>query len=632
MLKKTKLRHSEYYDMQKVYDVLYARSQNGNNFYKLIELIGSKDNIRLAYRNIKTNKGSKTAGVDGLTIADIRQLTDLEVIKQVQKRLKNYQPSAVRRVYIPKEGSDKKRPLGIPTIWDRLVQQCILQVLEPICEAKFHNHNYGFRPNRSTHHAFSRMVSLINLGRQHYCVDIDIKGFFDNVQHGKLLKQMWTLGIRDKALLSVVSKLLKAEIVGEGIPTKGTPQGGILSPLLSNIVLNELDWWVSNQWETYQPHRYTKRTAKAFHQVARTSTNLKGGFIVRYADDFKIMCRTYEEAKRFYYATVDFLNKRLGLEVNTEKSKVVNLKKNSSNFLGFRIKVVQQKKARYGYVARTSISHKALKRIQTTLKTRVKEIQHNPTSEMVHRFNITLLGIQNYYQYATIIYLDLIKVHYALHKSIRVRLKRNSKVINFSQTPPNFKKRAKGVKANTKIYVVQSTPLYPTTCIHHRNPRNFSQDICNYTENGRNKVHTVLKTIPKDVLQQVRRTYSKNRSIEYNDNRISRYLAQAGKCFVLNEIIALDCVHCHHIKPLKIGGNDNYENLVIIDETVHKLVHLKNSIKVMQVLKKLCLNAQQLIKLNYLRMSAGNEPIKLTNSYSIGNDGTPYARKRARTV
>ena len=317
MPKKPKLRYNEYYNMQGVFDSLYAASKNGNNFYKLIEIIGSEENIRLAFRNLKTNSGSKTAGTDGKTIDDIRNLADHDVILTVRKMLDDYKPSSVRRVFIPKPGSDKKRPLGIPCIWDRLVQQCILQVLEPICEPKFHNHSYGFRPNRDAHHAVSRAVSMINMYRHYYCVDVDIKGFFDNVDHGKLLKQIWTLGIRDKRLICIISKILKSEIEGEGIPSKGTPQGGLISPLLSLIVLNELDWWVSNQWETYRPHR---SVTKGWLGYAHKYTKLKDGYIVRYADDFKIMCRTYDEAQRWYHATVDFLESRLRLEVSPEKS------------------------------------------------------------------------------------------------------------------------------------------------------------------------------------------------------------------------------------------------------------------------------------------------------------------------
>ena len=121
MLKKTKLRYNEYYDMQRVFDSLYAASKNGNNFYKLLEIIGSEENIRLAYRNLKTNSGSNTAGTDGKTIDDIKNLTDKKVIATVREMLDDYKPSSVRRVFIPKPGSDAKRPLGIPCIWDRLV-------------------------------------------------------------------------------------------------------------------------------------------------------------------------------------------------------------------------------------------------------------------------------------------------------------------------------------------------------------------------------------------------------------------------------------------------------------------------------------------------------------------------------
>lgn len=155
-LKKSKLRHAEYYDFQKIQDKLYAESMDGKMFTKLVEIITLPENIKLAYRNIKKNKGSKTAGTDGKTIQHLEKLSEEKLVVLVQRKFSWYVPQSVRRVEIPKDNG-KTRPLGIPTIMDRLVQQCVLQVLEPICEAKFHDHSYGFRPNRSQQHAISQV-------------------------------------------------------------------------------------------------------------------------------------------------------------------------------------------------------------------------------------------------------------------------------------------------------------------------------------------------------------------------------------------------------------------------------------------------------------------------------------------
>ena len=148
-------------------DGLYAKSARGKCFTALMELVTADDNILLAYRNISKNKGSKTAGTDGKTIRDLSKFTSTALIHYVKRRLEKYQPQPVRRVEIPKGDTGKTRPLGIPTIADRLIQQCFLQILEPICEAKFHERSNGFRPNRSAEHALAQCYAMIQKRELH---------------------------------------------------------------------------------------------------------------------------------------------------------------------------------------------------------------------------------------------------------------------------------------------------------------------------------------------------------------------------------------------------------------------------------------------------------------------------------
>ena len=606
MLKKDKLRYNEYYDMQHIYDELYAQSKNGNNFYKLLEIVGSEQNICLAYRNLKTNSGSKTAGTDGLTIDDIKHLCDEDIIMKVRSSLDNYQPKSVRRVFIPKSGSDKRRPLGIPCIWDRLVQQCILQVLEPICEPKFHNHSYGFRANRSAHHALGRVTSLINISKYHYCVDVDIKGFFDNVNHGKLLKQIWTLGIRDKRLICIISKMLKAEIDGEGVPEKGTPQGGLLSPLLSLIVLNELDWWVSSQWETFQPKH---RNKNGWFQYAKKHTRLKSGFIVRYADDFKIMCSTYEEAQRFYHSTVDFLNKRLKLEISPEKSKVVNLKKNSSDFLGFKIKVIPKGKTKHGYVAKTDMNQKALKKAKTNLKLKVTDIVRHTTTFQIARYNLAVMGMQNYYCVATNIYNNLTEVSYALLPTTRVRFKKIAKLIPFETTSQDFQMKTTGIRPQTKIIMIADTPLLPINGVKHKNPLNFSQDICNFTEHGRSKIHEEIALVTKGEIRILLEYKDTTKSVEFNDNRISVFIAQQGNCYITNRRHSPTDMVCIY-KNITETDRDKYQNLVFVEIPISKAILTESVQQAKMWLMNYGLSSQQKKKLNKIRANYGYQAIK----------------------
>ena len=619
MTKQKKLRHNEYYNMQEIYDNLYSDSKEGKVFNHLMELIRKPENIQLAYRNLKTNNGSMTAGVDKLTIKDYSNIPADKYVSMVQRKLDYYQPRPVRRVEIPKPNG-KLRPLGIPTIIDRLVQQSILLVLEPICEAKFHDRSNGFRPNRSAQNAIAQCYRMIQLGKLHFVVDIDIKGFFDNVNHTKLIKQMWTLGIRDKQLICIIKAMLKAPIVmPDGRiehPTCGTPQGGILSPLLSNIVLNELDWWISSQWENHPTHKEYKCRINKNGTVDRSNiynalrkSNLKEMYIVRYADDFKIFCRTRSDANKVFIAVKQWLQDRLKLQISEEKSKVVNLKRHKSEFLGFELKAVKKGNK---YVVQSHMKDKAIKRETDKLIEQIKKIQHPSDKKQevleIQRYNQMVEGIQNYYQCATHISTDLGKIQKQVSTILWNRFDKKRLKSKGDRISKHIKERYGKSK---QLRWLDGFPIVPVGYVQTRNPMDKKKSICKYTKEGRAEIHKNLQFSPYVlwVMSQLKYWHNPKDTMELTDNRISLYVGQYGKCAILGTELGIDEIHCHHKLPKHLGGNDKYLNLIILHKDVHRLIHATKPETICKYLSILNLNKFQLKKVNNLRCKAHNEPI-----------------------
>lgn len=616
MTKQKKLRHSEYYDMQPLFDKLYADSKNGKVFNNLVRIIGCEENIRLAYRNIKRNGGSNTAGVDKLTIKDIEKLSVEQYISIVQRKLMFYKPKPVKRVEIPKPNG-KMRPLGIPTIIDRLVQQCILQVMEPICEAKFYERSNGFRPNRSAENAIAQCYKMINLQKLYFVVDVDIKGFFDNVNHTKLIRQIWHMGIRDKKLLCIIREMLKAPIVMPNgdieYPTKGTPQGGILSPLLSNIVLNELDWWIDSQWEgmptkkeykcEVRPNGTVNKTA--IYGAFKNTTKLKEMHIVRYADDFKLFCRKRSDAEKVFIAVKLWLHDRLKLEISEEKSKIINLKRHYSEFLGFEIKAVKKRKR---YVVKSHMTPKAIEREKDKLIKQVIQIAHvqdrDEEAREITLYNSMVFGIHNYYRYATMIASDCEQIQRAVSTVMKNRLyNRLSKrgTINEVYIRKNYGK-------SKQIRFVSSKTVAPVGYIQNKTPLFKKKKVCKYTVEGREIIHKSLG-INTSIMLALMRIKEPRRSVEYMDNRISLYAAQYGRCAITGKELCLDEIHCHHKLPLKNGGDDRYSNLVIVHKYIHLLIHATSEETISTYLNRIELDKKAIAKLNALRIMAGNSEI-----------------------
>lgn len=323
----------------------------------LMEKICCKANLNQAYKRVKANKGAP--GIDGLTVDELGTWIRDHKEQLIQSLLDgNYKPQPVRRVMIPKPGGGE-RQLGIPTVVDRLIQQAILQVLEPIFEPKFSNYSYGFRPNRSAHDALKQAKEYVEEG-YNYVVDMDLEKFFDRVNHDILMSRLARV-IGDKRLLKIIRGYLTAGIMQDGVVMsryEGTPQGGPLSPLLSNVLLDDLD----------------KELERRGHKFCR------------YADDQNIYVRSEQAGLRVYESVKKFLEKKLKLRVNEEKSAVAKV--SERKFLGYCI----ENDGRLT-VAKTSLARAKDKVRKLSWRSRGRSLEH-----VIKDLNLYLTGWLNYYR------------------------------------------------------------------------------------------------------------------------------------------------------------------------------------------------------------------------------------------
>ena len=367
---------------------------------------------------------------------------------------------------------------------------------------------------------------------------------------------------------------------------------------MSNIVLNELDWWISDQWESFQTSYSYKRNNDKIEAI-RVRSKLKECYIIRYADDFKIMCRTRDEAERMFIAVKLWLKERLNLEISPEKSKITNLRKKTSEFLGFSIKAVIKGKKR---IANSKIKSNAIAKIMAKGKELIKKIQKNPTPRNTGLYNSYVIGTQNYFRIATHCTKDFSKIGYYLDRVTKIRWKSVS--TNKGSPSKIYLEKYKGY-GKQKTYI-NGLIIFPMSACKTKNAMCFSNKVNKYTPEGRKLIHKQIESVSDFEFMYLMKNPITNRSIEYNDNRISLFSAQCGMCALLGVRLNVNDLHCHHKTSIHDGGTDKYQNLVIISPDIHRLIHATQPETIHQTLVKLELSKKQIAKVNKFRVKVGN--------------------------
>lgn len=330
--------------------------------------------------------------------------------------------------------------------------------------------------------------------------------------------------------------------------------------------------------------------------------------IVRYADNFRIFCRTKNDAKCVMVAVTSWLAERLKLEVSPEKTRIVNVKRRHSEFLGFKIKVHQKS---HKYVVASYMSDKAFQRQSQKLLEQAKNIAHPRKDRNEHSetmlYNSMVIGLHEYYRVATNINLDCERIYRSVMTVLTNRLQKqqSDRLVKEGRTLTKFEVQKFGTSKMMRYVAKTKEPIYPVGYIQHKKPMARKRSINPYTPEGRKGLHDNLR-INTVLMSRLMTQKSKNRSIAFTDNRISLFSAQWGKCAVTGqEFCCVEEIHCHHKIPKHMGGTDVYANLVLVLEPVHHLIHATNKATIQKYLNLLNLSEKQLEKVNVLRKQAG---------------------------
>lgn len=534
----------------------------------------------VALDSVLQNDGARTPGIDGITREDLKTVeARAQLVEELNRELcsKTYRHRPVRRTYIPKENGDQ-RPLGIPTIRDRVVQEMLRLILEPIYECHFYAHSYGFRPFRSTHHAALRLKDLIGKRGYNIAIEGDIRKCFDRIHHLKLLSILRKT-IRDESILHLIRGMLSAGVMEDGLwqsSDEGTPQGGIVSPLLANIYLNELDQFIAAQWDRVST---VERNKRKYHRQALPC------YIVRYADDFVVLITgTMQQAELLKAQIAAFLQNELHLELSPDKTLITDVRQ-GFDFLGFTIR-------KYAKATLITPSQKALRKFRQKAKQKVWEgFSTDTDAGAIEHLNRYLVGWAMYYRRVSSARAFRAADHYVWWRVFKTSHRLRSPKLSPGQhykahyLPYRYdirtaNRRHKGKhygawadEAHTTAYLVVNTQFIPIRYVR------LHPQLNPYVPEQRAILDARIGQLDPPPDQLPGEVYHPEYGAEWSTLRRSVLKSAGYRCWRCQQPISGQTAHVHHRqkrKSFKIRKKANLlENLIALCPTCHKWAEVR---------------------------------------------------------